>query len=56
MQEYIADLGTIYEEQAGFLTDQGHFGTAAESSSNAGESEKLEWTCPGCGQIKTKAC
>ena len=56
MQAERGNLGTICEEQAVVMTAQEHVGTAAESSSNAGESEKLEWTCPGCGQIKTKAC
>ena len=37
------------------MIDQDHFGTAASSSSNSGESEPSEWTCPGCGQIITKA-
>ena len=37
------------------MTSQEHVGTAAASSSNAGESKPSEWTCPGYGKIKTKA-
>ena len=50
------NMCTICEEQAVFLTDQEHVGNAAASSSNAGKSKPSEWTCPGCDQIKTKAC
>ena len=49
------ESGKNCEEQDIFLTDQEHAGNADASSSNAGESEPSEWTCPGCGQIRTNA-
>ena len=54
MQVDRGNLGTICEEQAIVMTSQEHVGTAAASSSNAGESEPSEWTCPGYGKIKPR--
>ena len=56
MQVERGNLGTIFEGKDVFLTDQEHIGTTAESYSNAGKYEPLEWTLPGRDQIRTNAC
>ena len=48
-------MGTVFEEQDVFLTDQEHVRTTAAPYSNAVEYYPSEWTFPGCGHIRTKA-
>ena len=49
------DMGTIFRGKAVFLTYQEHVVNAATCSSNEGKYDPSESTCPGCGQIITKA-